>query len=405
MPSIEWTPATASELSRLVTENYQQQQLSYVVVGGRTSVQSASYSASDHALLLTSSLNKVIDYPARDMTITVEAGIRIEELRKILQTENQQLPIDITLPERATLGGAIAINTSGPRRFGYGTFRDYLIGVTAVDGQGRTFSAGGKVVKNVAGYDFCKLLIGSRGSLATITQVTLKLRPLTDRQSILLAAVTSPSDLEPVLQGLNLSETRPTVIDVLNPKAAWQLKGEAQLPITQDQYWLWIEYAGTESEVRWQLETVQQELKQSGLSNFVTIDNEQSTKAHEALVEFQSTSDDPLTFHLTYPKSRFQDFLELAQTSQIALQLHAGNGIAYGHLPDSCTTPEAAQELIQPIRQRAEELGGALTVLNCDAEWSNEIDYFGKRGASWKLMQRIKQTLDPAGLMLSPNFL
>ena len=119
-------------------------------------------------------LAQVIDFPARDMTITVQAGITIAVLRETLAREKLRLPIDVPQPDRATLGGILACNTSGPRRFGYGTLRDYVIGITALNDEGREFKAGGRVVKNVAGYDLCKLLVGSLGTLGIITQVTLK---------------------------------------------------------------------------------------------------------------------------------------------------------------------------------------------------------------------------------------
>lgn len=88
-------------------------------------------------------LNRVVDYPARDMTITVEAGITLDELAKTLATERQRLPIDVPFPERATLGGVVATNASGPRRYGCGTIRDYVIGISAVDGRGVAFKGGG----------------------------------------------------------------------------------------------------------------------------------------------------------------------------------------------------------------------------------------------------------------------
>ena len=123
-------------------------------------------------------LDKVIDFPARDMTITVEAGITIARLDEITRAEGLHLPIDVPDPERATLGGAIACNVSGPRRYGYGTFRDYMLGITTVNDRGEEVSAGGRVVKNVAGYDLMKLHTGAMGTLGVITQVTLKLRPV-----------------------------------------------------------------------------------------------------------------------------------------------------------------------------------------------------------------------------------
>ena len=90
--------------------------------------------------------------------------------------------VDVPQPDRATLGGAIAANAAGPRRYGYGTIRDYLLGFTAVDGRGQAFSGGGRVVKNAAGYNMCRLMAGSLGTLGVVTQVTLMVRPLPRRR-------------------------------------------------------------------------------------------------------------------------------------------------------------------------------------------------------------------------------
>src|SRR5262245_23645883 len=87
-------------------------------------------------------LDGVIDFPARDMTITVQAGITIAKLQALLAPENLRLPIDVPEPERATLGGILATNVSGPRRYGYGTLRDYVIGISAVNDEGNEFKAG-----------------------------------------------------------------------------------------------------------------------------------------------------------------------------------------------------------------------------------------------------------------------
>ena len=92
-------------------------------------------------------------------------------------------------PDAATLGGVVATDCSGPRRYGCGTMRDYVIGISAVDGRGVPFKGGGRVVKNVAGYDFCKLLTGSLGTLGVITQVTLKIKPLPESSALLVCDV------------------------------------------------------------------------------------------------------------------------------------------------------------------------------------------------------------------------
>ncbi len=175
-------PSTQSELVQFVADNATNAKRHLLPIGGGTACRDAN--SDDVIEVRLDGLNRVIDYPARDMTITVEAGIRIAELNRILATENQRLPIDIPQADQATLGGVIATNWSGLRRFGCGTMRDYVIGISAIDATGRRFSAGGRVVKNVAGYDLCKLLVGSNGELAIITQVTLKLRPLPETSAL-----------------------------------------------------------------------------------------------------------------------------------------------------------------------------------------------------------------------------
>ena len=138
-------------------------------------------------------LAQIVDFPARDMTVTVQAGITMKDLREIIVRENLHLPIDVAQGQRATLGGVLAANASGPRRHGYGTMRDYVIGISALNDDGREFKAGGRVVKNVAGYDLCKLLVGSLGTLGIITQVTLKLRPLPEQQALIGLACAADS--------------------------------------------------------------------------------------------------------------------------------------------------------------------------------------------------------------------
>src|SRR6478736_5589529 len=163
-------------------------------------------------------------YPARDMTITVQAGVTIAQLQDTLKAEGQQLPVDVPFPDRATLGGAVATNASGPRRFGHGTLRDYVIGITVVNDQGKEVKGGGRVVKNVAGYDFMKLYTGSLGTLGVIAQLTLKVKPLPEAVAA-IAAPCPPEMLETVLNRvLPATATRPTMISVANGPAA-QLLG------------------------------------------------------------------------------------------------------------------------------------------------------------------------------------
>src|SRR5207245_1110629 len=153
--------------------------------------------------------------PARDMTITVQAGLPVARLQQLLAGENQRLPIDVPDAERATLGGVLAANVSGSRRLGFGTLRDYVLGISAVNDQGQEVKAGGRVVKNVAGYDLCKLYVGSLGTLGVITQATLKVRPLPE-ESALLSVGCEGEAVDGLLEKIHTSRTRPVCLDLLN---------------------------------------------------------------------------------------------------------------------------------------------------------------------------------------------
>ena len=393
--SEEFTPTTASELARLVAENARGARRPLIPVGGRTALGYGAPPAREALAISMSRLGRIIDYPARDMTITVEAGIRMEELQEVLGRERQRLAVDVAQGHRATLGGAIATNTSGPGRFGLGTFRDYVIGISAIDGQGRLFSAGGRVVKNVAGYDLCKLLIGSLGTLGCITQVTLKLRPAPECRRLLWASFTDQLAIDAVLERLVTSQTRPIATEVLNGKAARQLRGEISQAVPVESPVLCLAFEGTELETAWQVEAVRAEISEFRPREMVTIDLENSDALYAALVEYQAASDDPLSFQATLPLSRTAEFLAVADESEIALQAHAGNGIVIGHLPDRCTDGPAAARLIAPLRKHAERHGGALVVLNCDAAWKQDLTLFGTPRGDAGIMRGIKQALDP----------
>ncbi len=398
----EFSPTTASELSRWMADNARDDRRPLMPVGGRTALQYGGPVLRDAVAVATSRLNRVVDYPARDMTITVEAGIRVEDLQKLLANERQRLAVDVPQAHRATLGGAIAANTSGPGRFGAGTFRDYVIGISAVDGQGRLFSAGGRVVKNVAGYDLCKLLIGSLGTLACISQVTLKLRPAPERRTMVWATFPDLLVIDGALERLLKSETRPAAIEVLNPKAAWQLKSDSPPSLPAERPVLCLAFEGSEREAVWQAERARDELRDASAAEIVILADDDADSLYGALVEYEAASDDPLTFTATLPPSRVAEFLAVANESEIALQAHAGNGVVIGHLPDRFADPRAAATLLDPLRLHAERHGGALVILSCDPEWRRELPVFGASRRDAVLMKGIKAALDPHNL-LSPG--
>ena len=138
--------------------------------------------------LVTERLARLSDYAPADMTVTAEAGVRIADLQAALAREHQWLPLEPPLPAETTVGGLIAADLSGVLAASEGRVRDFVIGIGVVTAAGVTARAGGRVVKNVAGYDLMKLFIGSLGTLAVVTEATFKVRPLPEERRLLVWA-------------------------------------------------------------------------------------------------------------------------------------------------------------------------------------------------------------------------
>lgn len=393
MPPIEWKPATPQEVSQLLVENFRGARLSVCPVGGATSLPDRHQTEAG-VLLRTSGLQRIIDYPARDMTITVEAGMTVTALQRHLDSERQQLPIDIPQPDQTTIGGAIACNISGPGRYGFGTFRDYIIGISAVDGQGRLFSAGGRVVKNVAGYDLCKLLIGSRGTLGVLTQVTLKLVPQPQSRAWMLFGGDDLAAVEAALQRLNLSATRPIVLDVLNREAITRLKGAPSGEIPSSAYLLCVGYAGTTDETGWQAETVASELRVLSLTSPCRLDGEEARRFWQALTEFQGSTSAETTLRVSVLPSQLIPLIETFSGKGMAIQAHAGNGILIGHF-EAGTNPNLAG-LLQSATHSSP---GTFTISQGSA--TDPLAGIDPNTPAAALMRQLKETFDPAGIFPS----
>ena len=161
-----------------------------------------------------SELNNLIEHVPEDMTATVQAGMTVENFQAQLAKRNQWLPVDPPCSGALSIGALLAGNSSGPRRFGCGTIRDWLIGTTVVLADGRLIRNGGKVVKNVAGFDLCKLFVGSRGTLGVIVEATFKLLPSPEREIFLKCECESYDVAGEFIKKIWESDLRPTVLDL-----------------------------------------------------------------------------------------------------------------------------------------------------------------------------------------------
>ena len=158
-------------------------------------------------------LNNLSEHVPEDMTTTVQAAMTLQNFQAALARHNQRLPVDPPCSGALSIGALVAGNLSGPRRFGCGTIRDWLIGITVVLADGRLIRNGGKVVKNVAGFDLCKLFVGSRGTLGVIVEATFKLLPSPEREIFLKCECESYDEAGKLIEKIWESNLRPTVLD------------------------------------------------------------------------------------------------------------------------------------------------------------------------------------------------
>src|SRR5438477_1609240 len=171
-------------------------------------------------VLLLTRLDALVEHEPGDLTATAQAGITIAALQAALRARGQWLSLDPPDAARATLGGVLAANASGPRRHLYGTARDLLIGVTVVTADGAVVHGGGKVVKNVAGYDLPKLFIGSYGTLGVIVEATVKLRPLPGQEELVCVRFDRLKDAGAAVRAIAASDLLPNAVELLDGAAA-----------------------------------------------------------------------------------------------------------------------------------------------------------------------------------------
>jgi glycolate oxidase FAD binding subunit len=392
-------PTSTAELADMVRRAGQEAQSLYPVGGGTMLGMGNRPFLAGWAVSLAG-LQQVIEYPARDMTITVQSGITMARLQEILAPENQRLPIDVPHADRATLGGVLAANMSGSRRFGYGTLRDYVLGISAVNDEGHEIKGGGRVVKNVAGYDLCKLFVGSLGTLGIITQATLKLRPRAEEQALITLGC-SADNVEEMLQRLERSRTRPVILDLLNHGAAhWFNEQGASCG---DSAWtIVVGFEGNAEAVEWQVQQLIRELP--GGCTLEAWVGAPARPLERALVEFVGY-EGGLTFKANLLPSATFDFCRRvdALTPRPLLQAHAGNGIVVGHWEPDCAMQDVVAAL-QQTRELAAHGQGRVVVTRCAGNWKNSISVWGPPRDDVWLMRNLKEKFDPRGLFNPGRF-
>ena len=378
-------PASVAELGELI-RRAAAENLGLFPIGGQTELQLGLPPNKPGIAVDMTGFDQVIDYPARDMTITVRAGITMGKLQALLAAEKQRLPIDA--PNDATLGGIIATNASGPRRYAYGTLRDYVIGISFMTDEGQEVKAGGRVVKNVAGYDMCKLHIGALGTLGIVTQVTLKVLPTPEdrAQGVLLLG---DDEIPRFLQRVHDSKTRPVCVELLSGERGGNV---------DTAHMLVVGFEGNREAVAWQTETIQAELAQSS----VEINRGDRTVWDSSTVTNQLIK---LSFKSNLLSSALPEFLShLLRFPELSWQVHAGNGIVRVDSTADWSLAQAA-DVLSKLREAAVIAQGNLIITRCPPAWKRELPVWGEPRGDLPLMRKVKQALDPRDLFNPGRYL
>jgi glycolate oxidase FAD binding subunit len=398
-------PDDQAAIAQAIAEASRQRSAVYPI-GGGTSLHYGLPPRQPGIGLALGGVAEVIDYPSRDLTITVEAGITMAKLAETLAQQQQWLPIDAPLADRATLGGMVATNTSGPRRMTMGTLRDHVIGIRAVDGRGIAFQGGGRVVKNVAGYDFCKLLTGSLGTLGVITQVTLKVKPLPVRSVLAAVPVSNATQAAAALRELFDSPVTPSAVEWLSGPAWSDLFPDGCVDFREGGGLLAVGLEGTEVEVDWMIDRLTESWQAQQLGPPALFTARAAEETWTRLADFPAAVGSPLTVKICVRRSAILDVLSLVCRTDpgCSFQAHAGSGVAVVHFAEP---PEGdiGGYLVRRLQPLAVRHSGSVVVLRCDAGELTRQAVWGSRSAAVDLMESVRRAFDPNAILNPKRFI
>lgn len=348
--------------------------LSTVVRGAATKLDWGSPPERLDLILDTRRLTGVVEHAAGDLIVVVRSGTPLADLSTKLAAAGQQLALDAPLPG-ATVGGTVAVNTSGPRRMAYGTVRDLLIGVTIVRPDGVLARAGGKVVKNVAGYDLGKLVTGSYGTLGLITECVFRLHPVPEAGAVLRRPVDGPAGLRTLVSAVLGAQVVPAALELDAPAG-----GGLELAML---------LTGVPEGVRRRVATARALLG----DELVASDAEPDWWA-----AYPWGAGD-VGLKLTAALSRVPDLVAAALAARdghgvpVAVRGSVGTGVLYAGMPGA-TDPPAVAAVVADLRLAAREAGGHAVVLTAPAAVRDGLDLWGPV-PGLALMRSIKSQFDP----------
>ena len=370
--------------------------------GGGTAVSVGMPAAPGGLVLGLRRLSRLLEHEPGDLTASAEAGMTVEAFQTALRGRGQWVSLDPADARLATLGGVLAANASGPRRHLYGTARDLLIGVTVVTADGAIVRGGGKVVKNVAGYDLPKLFVGSYGTLGVIVEVTVKLRPLPDHERLVCVPFDRLKDAGAAVKALLAGDLIPNAIDLLDAAASAALGAESPALV--------VGFDGLREQVDWQCAELSRLVAACGGREGRPLpDDTWPRLGTAARAAFPATA---AVMAFSVLPGQVADLMEQGAVAARARGLssawaaHAGVGVVRAALASDGRGKEPAPiaALLREWRNLAHAGGGHGTLEWAPLAVKSQVPVWDDPGAAGRIMERIKAQLDPRNILNPGRF-
>ena len=370
--------------------------------GGGTAATVGTPSATMGIVLGLGRLDRFIEHEPGDLTATVQAGMTLARFQSVLRERGQWLSLDPPDADRATVGGVVAANASGPRRHLYGTARDQLIGVTIITADGACVRGGGKVVKNVAGYDLPKLFVGSYGTLGIIVELTVRLRPVPEVERWVSVRFDRLKDAGAAVRAIMGSDLIPTAVELLDGDASRALAADGTPTLV-------VGFDGLAEQVKWQCSELAAVTAPLGGHGVVALPGavppggfgaRASVGAVAAVVRFSVLPTVVTELMEQGAGMARQRGLKTGWTA------HAGVGVVTAALGSPSERPDlkSVASVLGEWRALARSGGGHATLEWAPLAVKSEVPVWDDLGPASRLMQRIKAQLDPKNLLNPGRF-
>jgi glycolate oxidase FAD binding subunit len=420
-PKFEIRPETP-EIAAEVVKTVVQEKFSLVPSGARTALAVGMPPTSYDVALDMSRVTGIASYDPGDLTISVNAGMPLAELARVLAEKKQFLPLEVPFFEKATVGGAIAAGLDSPLRHFYGVPRDFLIGAEFIDGTGALAKSGGRVVKNVTGYDFHKLLNGSLGTLAVITRLNFRTYPIPAARRGFLASFADEVAALRFANEIGASALTPIVLELLSPEAAGMLFAQyapfASFCAAQNrgEWTMCVGFEGSGEVCDRYARELARMAKDASAQNAVAMHDDQFAALlellREAPVTMRDAAADAVVMRFTALPSQLADLLRAVRSfagsswMTAPVLVRGGSVIYMALLPRA--GDEAALKQVEYFWKSVGSLRGKLefkgTSLFCPAKWKTALNVWEHVNSDMEMERRVKKAFDPNGVFARGRF-